>query len=440
MIGSLLICCPFSQKSGQWGQYEDCLLVATSATCVTGLCSFKEGIGNQLTFVGQLILLIMIQLGGLGFITFFAFILSFIKRKIDYKNRYYFSQAVNSTNIAGVAAFVRKVIGISFLIELIGFAIGIPAFLSVPGYSVGDALWASVFTSISSFNNAGFDVFGGTSLIRGVGNTVIDSMPTWAYYYMCSYIMILIILGGISFPVIFEVFSFKKRPKQYRSFTKIVLLMTTILLLGGFFLFLLTDGTQNNSFGPFEAIFQSVTCRTAGYAIYDQSSLSFAGKTISCLLMFIGGSPLSTAGGIKTVTFFIMVLGIYKYITGQKVAAFKRKYTQNTILKSLAVTFVAIVVVCLGMLLISVFEEKNALIPESQKYQNIVFEVFSAFGTVGLTASLTPVLSIGSKIVLCFIMFIGRLGPITLFQVFQNSLTKVHDDHFDYVEEDLLIG
>lgn len=440
IIGSIFLVSPLCQKNGAWGNYEDAILVATSATCVTGLCSYEQGIGGQLNFIGQLVTLIMIQIGGLGFITVLGFVLSFIKRKIDYQERYFFSQAVNADNIANVASFIRKVILVSLIIEVIGFLLGLPVFLSVPNMSTGNAIWASIFTSISSFNNAGFDIFGGTSLIRGVGNEIVDSMPVWAYYYMCSYIMLLIVLGGLSFPVIIEIFSFKKKPKQYRSFTKVALLMTSCLLICGFLLLWLTEGITNSNFGPFEALFQSVTCRTAGYAITPQGEISNAGKTISCILMFIGGTPLSTAGGIKTVTAFVIILAIGKYFAGKKVTAFNRKYSQNTILKAMAVTFIAIFVVILGYVIISLCESGNNKIARDTRSEFIVYEVFSAFGTVGLTAGLTPYLTIGSKVVLCVIMFIGRLGPITLFQIFQNSLTKKHDDHFDYVEEEISIG
>lgn len=440
MVGSFLLVCPFCQASGNWGSYIDTLLVATSATCVTGLCSLENGIGGDLNFAGQLIVLIMIQIGGLGFITLLGFIMSFLKRKIDYKERYFFSQAVNADSIAHVSSFIRKVILVSLIIEVIGFLLGLPVYLTMPNMRVDEAIWASIFTSISSFNNAGFDIFGATSLIRGAGNTFVDSMPTWAYYYLCSYIMLLIILGGLSFPVIIEIFSFKKKPKQYRSFTKVVLLMTLCLLVFGFLLLWLTEGINNPNFGPFEALFQSVTCRTAGYVITPQGELSTAGKAISCLLMFIGGSPLSTAGGIKTVTFFVIVLGICKYLAGKKVTAFNRKYSQTTILKAMAVTFIAIFVVVIGFVLISLFEKSNTRIDGQTRGEFIIYEVFSAFGTVGVTAGITPYLTIGSKLILCLIMFIGRLGPITLFQVFTNALTKKHDDHFDYVEEEISIG
>lgn len=438
LVGSFLLSLPIAQKSGKWGTYIDSLFAATSATCVTGLCSYPEGIGGQLTLFGQIVMLVMIQIGGLGFITVLTFFITLFKKRLQFKNRYFLSQAVGSTNFADVIKFVRKIILISFTIEMIGFALCIPAYYTIYNDNPGMLIWSSIFTSISCFNNAGFDIFGGTSLIRGVGNVAVDALPTWAYYYLCSIIMLLIILGGISFLVITEVFSFKKRPKQYRAFTKIVLLTTFTLLILGWGLIMITDGiTRDDRISPFHALFQSVTCRTAGVATYDQSKLSTGGIIVSCFLMFVGGSPLSTAGGIKTTTLFMIVLAIYCYIRGRKVIAFNRSYSSNMILKAMSLVFIAIGIIVFSFILMSLFEKNNSYAFEGEK---LMFEIFSAFGTVGLTCNLTTTLSIGSKIVLCVLMFLGRLGPMTFFQIFQNSVNKEEKLHFKYVEEDFLIG
>jgi len=440
LLGSFLLTIPFARKDGNWGTYIDALFTATSSTCVTGLCSYQNGIGNELTLFGQIVVLIMIQIGGLGFITVLTFFITLFS-KLQFKDRYFLSQAVNSTNVADVGKFVRKIILISFTGELIGFLLGLPVFFNVksnlPGFSTGDVIWYSLFTSISMFNNAGFDIFGGTSMIRNVGNVFIDSMDTWAYYLMCSYTMLLIIIGGLSFLVVIEVFSFKKKPTQWRAFTKIVLTTTTFLLLFGFVVFCLTECTKaTDKMDPFQALFQSVTCRTAGAAIYDQDSLTTTGKLFSCFLMFIGGSPLSTAGGIKTTTIFLIGLAVFCFLRGKKVAAFKRQYSQNMILKAMSLVFIALLVLIISFIAMINFEASN-----SQAYpENIVFELFSAFGTVGLSASLTPTLTLGSKIILCLLMFLGRLGPITMFQIFQRNMNKETDMHYAYIEEDFLIG
>lgn len=438
LIGALILTFPFSQKSGQWGEFIDSLFVATSATCVTGLCTYKEGIGGQLTFIGQLTVLILIQIGGLGFITVLTFLITLFKKRLQFKNRYFLSQAVGSTSFAAVIKFVRKLILISFIIELIGFLLFIPAFYTIYKNDPKMLIWSSIFTSISAFNNAGFDIFGSTSLIRDVGNVAMDSLPSWAYYYICSVIMLLITFGGLSFLVIMEMFSFKKKPKQYKAFTKIVILTSFILLVGGCALLMLTDGMKStNRISLFDALFQSVTCRTAGFANFNQENLSTGGYVVSCLLMFVGGSPLSTAGGIKTTTAFIIVLAIFCYLRGKKVVAFKRSYSSNMILKAMSLVFIAAILIAVSFVGIGLFERNNPLCEDGEK---LMFEVVSAFGTVGLSANLTPTLALGSKIILILLMFLGRLGPITFFQIFQNSIDKEEKIHFKYVEEDFLIG
>ena len=449
LVGSFLLVTPFSQTSGQWAfnyvsedgsvkiTYLDCLFTAVSATCVTGLCTFTQGIGGALTFTGQLIVLVLIQIGGLGFITVLTFVVTLFKSKLQFKDRFFLSQALNATNFADVVVFVRKIIVISFICEMIGFLLGLPvAFILYPN-SIPRALWASMFTSVSAFNNAGFDIFGSTSLIAQAG-TIMGTLKegyVWAYYYYLSYIMVLIVTGGISFLVIIEIFSGRKSAKQLSPFTKIVLTTTAFLLVIGSVAFFLSDGIEpTNRISVFDAVFQSVTCRTAGFCIFDQANLSNAGKTISCLLMFVGGSPLSTAGGIKTTTVFIVFIAMECHLRGKHVVAFKRSYSSNTVLKGMTLMVIAFLAVVASIIAISSFERNNPVATTDI----VIFEAFSAFGTVGLSANFTPLLSNGSKIVICLMMFLGRLGPMTFFQVFQNG--DQESGHYQYVEADFLVG
>lgn len=434
LLGSFLLSLPFAHRDGQWGNYMDALFHATSATCVTGLSTYSLGIGGELTFFGQIVMLVMIQIGGLGFITILTFFVSLIQKKIQFKDRYMLAQAVNSTSIADVGKFVRRVIIIVATAETLGFALGLPVFLNVPGYTVSKAIWASVFTSISAFNNAGFDIFGGTSLIQGMG-TIVDTMPQWAYYYMQGYIMILIVMGGLSFLTIIEVTFQRKKAKQLSSFTRITLLMTGSLIIFGFGILMLTDGISGN-ITPYQALFQSVTTRTAGFASFDQSTLSPAGKTISCVLMFIGGSPISTAGGIKTTTIFVLILCFIRFLQGRKISAFKREFTNSSIIKTMTLVFLSVVVLLVGYVCIASFERGN----NAATTDAVLYETFSAFGTVGLSENLTTTLSLGSKIVICILMFFGRLGPITLFQIFQKNIDNEKNTHYREVPTDVIIG
>jgi len=435
LFGSVLLTLPFAHKDGQWGQYMDSLFIATSATCVTGLSTYANGLGGELTLFGQIVVMVMIQIGGLGFITIFTFFISLFQKKLQFKDRLFLSQAVNSNTIAGVSKFVKRVIFIVLITETLGFLLGLPVFLNVESYSTGEALWASAFTSISAFNNAGFDIFGAYSLIRIAENPIIYNLPTWAYYYLCSYIMMLIILGGISFITIIDLVILRKKPKQWNSFVKIVLMTTGILLVSGFVIFTFTDVISGN-INTFEAAFQSVTLRTAGFANFDENNLSLAGKVISCLFMFIGGSPISTAGGIKTTTVFIIILCLVRFLQGKSITAFKREYTRTSILKAMSLVFLSLLTIVVGFILVASFEQGKPLATS----ENIIFEVFSAFGTVGLSAGLTPALEVGSKITIIILMFFGRLGPITLFQIFQNDLDNEENIHFKRVEADVIIG
>ena len=438
-LGAVLLMMPFCRTANNFGNFLDCLFLATSATCVTGLNSFAQGIGQELTFPGQLVVLLMIQIGGLGFITVLTFLITLFYRKLQFKDRLLISIMVNSEDSAEVVRFVRRIIVISASFEILGFLLGLPVFLNAFSNDIPKALWYSLFHSISAYNNAGFDLFGSTSLIRGVGNEFIDGLSSPLYYYMCSYIMFLIVAGGISFLVVIDLFA-KRNLKQLRVFTKIALLMTGILLTLGFVVFLFSEGLPLN---PFNAIFQSVTCRTAGFATVGQDKLSILGRSFSCFLMFFGGNPLGTAGGVKTTTLYIIVLAMVCYLTGKKVTSFHRRYSNGVIVKAMSLVILAIATVFISFLFIYTFEgdlNMEVIGLTSSKSAGILYEVFSAFGTVGVSTGITPYLHTGSKIVICILMFIGRLGPITFFQLLGSKMQFESDTKFTYVEEDFLIG
>ena len=438
VIGAVLLCMPFARSDNKFGPFIDNLFLATSATCVTGLNCFTNGIGDELTFVGQVIVLAMIQVGGLGFITLLTFFVTLFSGKLQFKDRLFLSLMVNSEEAAEVVSFVRRIILISFSFELIGFLLGLPVFLTYCD-SVGEGIWYSLFTSISAYNNAGFDLFGSTSLIRGIGNAFIDSLPNWAYYYMCSYIMLLIIAGGISFLVVMDIFA-KRNFRQLRVFTKISLMMTGILLSLGFVIFWISESAHN----PFDALFQSVTCRTAGFATVNQDNLSDLSKAMSCFLMFFGGNPLGTAGGVKTTTLYIIVLAMICYISGRKVTSFHRRYSNEVIVKAMSLVLLAVATIFVSFILLYAFEGKLDVasigLTNTTKSSALIYEVFSAFGTVGVTAGITPYLSVGSKIVICILMFIGRLGPIIFFQLLGSKMRLDDKSKYHYVEENFLIG
>lgn len=437
LIGSIFLMMPFSKTDGKFGNYIDSLFLATSATCVTGLSVLKDGIGNELTFFGQLVIIILIQIGGLGFITIFTFIITSFGSKLQFKERLFISIMVNSEDFAKVVGFIRKIVLISFSFEFLGFLLGLPVFLQYSG-SIPEGLWNSLFTSVSAYNNAGFDIFGSTSLVRDMGNSFIDSLPNWAYYYMCSYIMLLIVAGGISFLVVIDIFA-KRNFRQLRVFSKISLLMTGVLLVAGFAVFFISEGFSS----PFHALFQSVTCRTAGFATTNQDNVSLLGKVFSCFLMFTGGNPLGTAGGVKTTTVYIVVLAMACYLTGRRVSSFYRRYSSTVIVKAMSLVLIALTVICVSFITVYTLENNldlESININSSKSTCIMYEVFSAFGTVGLSTGITPYLSTGSKIIISLLMFVGRVGPITFFQLLSNKIHSNDQTNCQYVEEDFLIG
>ena len=251
--------------------------------------------------------------------------------------------------------------------------------------------------------------------------------------------MILIILGGLSYLELIEIFSFKKKPRQWSAHTKICLTMAFTLIFVGFLVFLLTDGVikQDNRISAFDALFLSVTSRTAGFATYNPLYLSSGGRVVDWVLMFIGGGPLGTASGIKTTTVFVIFVAIYSYLRGKKVTAFHRNFSQSLIVKSMTVMLSSIFIVVLGFIVLSQFEYNNDYFSDSRG----IYEVISAFSNTGLSVGLVPTLSVGGKITITILMYLGRLGPMTMFNLFSDHMA-IDDSsvHVRYIEEDVLIG
>ena len=440
LLGGFLIICPFARINNDWGNYVDGLFMATSAICVTGFDCFSEGLGNTLNLYGQIIELFLIQIGGLGFVTTLTFFITIFRRKISFNDRYYLSQATGSDSGPRVISFIRKLMLVTFVFETLGTLLCLPAFIDMRGNN-WMAWFNSLFHTVSAFNNAGLDLFGGgTSLIRGVGNPLIDGMSDWAYYYLCSITMVLIVLGGLSYLALIEIFSFKKKPRQWSAHTKICVSMAAFLIVIGALLFLVTDRwivRSENHIGIFDAFFMSVTSRTAGFATYNPYNLTSGGRVVDWVLMFIGGGPLGTASGIKTTTIFVIFIAIYSYVRGRKVTAFNRSFSQTLIVKSMAVLLSSVFIILTGFVVLSQFETRNSAFTDSLG----LYEVISAFTNTGLSVGLVPTLSIGGKITLIVLMYVGRLGPMTMFSLFSSHMHIDEDRiHVNYIEEDVLIG
>ncbi|MCD8195084.1 MAG: hypothetical protein LUD22_02135 [Coprobacillus sp.] len=460
-LGTFLLCTPLSNSEGVWTNFNDNFFMAVSATCVTGLSVMADGLVEAYNLFGQIVMLVMIQIGGLGFLTLLAFVITLFRGRMRMSNRLFFTKATQASSIGEMRHFVRSIVVITLIIEACGFLLCLPVFLTTFSENMTHGVWVSIFHSVSSFCNAGFDILGSTSLMR-VEGTVVGGMATWAYNYLLVVTMILIVLGGISFLVIMDIVSIGRKGKhhQLNILTKVVLSTTAVLLVLGFLLFLLTD-TAFGNMTWFEALFQSVTTRTAGFATYNQADLSMGGKIFSAIWMFIGGSPLSTAGGVKTTTIFVIFVSIFRSLQGKQNTAFKRRYSSNMVLRAFTLIVIALIVIVLCYVIIIecelnlsaistvVYDEElgdyievsQSLVDlDSNFYQDVFFEVFSAFGTCGLSTGITPYLTTGSKYTIDVLMFIGRLGPVTFLQLFNRDLDKETKGHYSYVEADFLIG
>ena len=449
LIGSFLLSMPFAFKEshGKWcatGSYLDAFFTALGAMTLTGLTTYPQGLAATLSPAGQIIVLVLVQIGGLGIVTILTFLFSIFKKKLQFKERLTISQAIAFNNFSEIARYVRRLIIISLTCEAIGIGLGVPLFLHITGGNFAKSIYYSVFYAISSFNNAGFDLFNGSSALM-----VSDLFATnnFLYYYSTAYLSVLSLLGGISFLVIIDIVIGHKLPRSWSSFTKICLTMTVGLIVVMSGLLFLTDGMKpENPMSVYQAFSQIIYCRTSGFAVYPQDQISLPGRMICAVMMLIGGSPLSTAGGIKVTTAFIIILAVISYFRGKRLSAFKRRYSYDLVAKSMSLVFIVVAFICLSFICLVAFGTKNVegyTLSENiakDKVSFYMYEVFSCFGNVGFQTGIEPVLAPGSKIVLCLLMLVGHLGPMAFFQLFQNHLDKKANVHYSFVEEDFLIG
>lgn len=416
LIGSVLLIMPFSLKEGVELKYIDALYTSTSAVCVTGLVPIDAGV--TFSTVGQIVLALLIQVGGLGVTTIAAGIILLVGKKFNLKSINIVKEASNLDSRRGIARFVRSVFVTTVIIEGFGALLNFAVF--VQDMKLGSAIWVSIFHAISAFNNAGFDILGGIQ-----GFTPLESLVPYQQNVLLNInTCMLVILGGIGFLVIREIWQTRFNWKKFSMHTKIVLVTTAVLLISGTLLLLISEDISFMG-----AFFFSVSARTAGFATYNVANFSVAGLLVLISLMFIGASPGSTGGGIKTTTFFALLSGIKASATGRGEKAFKYAVPKDAFRKASVITVLAISLIMAGSFMIASFEPNLPLM-------DIVFEVTSAFATVGLSTGITPGLSVGSKIVSIVIMYVGRLGPFTIASLWYFS----SGDKFRYAEGNIAIG
>lgn len=423
IVGSILLYMPFSLQDGQKISFLTAIFTITSAICVTGLSVID--ISKVLSFPGQIILLIFIQLGGLGVMTFSSLFFLLIGKKINYKERALIKEERNGENSGEIVDFIKKIVVIVLFIEGIGAVFLTLEFLKQ--FEFSKALYFGIFHSISAFCNAGFALFS-NNLENFSGNIVINL--TIAY---------LIILGGIGFSVINSVLIAVRRDiKRFTLTSKVAILISMLLTLVGMILFFILEYNNPTTIGTFRwydkilaSFFQSVTTRTAGFNTVSISTLRPATIFSFCILMFIGASPGSTGGGIKTTTIGVIVIYVFGVVQGkQNINLFNRRISWDILNRALAILVISILYVSTVIMIIMTIEK-------NMNFEKIVFEVISAFGTVGLSMGITADLSMISKIFIIITMFVGRLGPMTFALALGEKKVK---QNLRYPKENILVG
>lgn len=409
LIGSFLLCLPISSNNGQWWSFIDAMFTSTSAVCVTGLVVVDTAV--HFTVFGQVVLMLLIQIGGLGFISMSALIMLWAGKRLSYKNRVLLQESLNKDSNEGVVKLIKKIAIIVFSAEGIGFVLLLPSMIISYGAS---GIFKALFLSISAFCNAGFDILGTT------GTQFQNLAPFAQNVFVLLPIMFLVVTGGIGYVVILEALGkLKTKDKKPFSFhAKVVLIMTSVLLLTGTLLFALFEWNNPNTIGNMStfdkiinSLFQSVTPRTAGFNTFDQANLTSQSRVVTDILMFIGGSPTSIAGGVKTTTVFVLLLSAFRSTNQNgEIVVGKKAISSRTINKCLRTIVLAILLSVVSTLLILLLEHGNPLASSS----SVIFEVLSAISTVGITLGITPTLCVGSKLILMLLMFIGRVGSLTL--------------------------
>ncbi|EDT74535.1 TrkH family potassium uptake protein [Clostridium butyricum] len=409
MIGAFLLMSPFSRRSGVDVSFVDALFTSTSAVCVTGLIAIDTA--DTFNLFGKTVVAMLIQIGGLGVTSIGVGLILLIGRNVGIKQRMLVKEALNLTSMKGIVKLIKAVIIMTISFEIVGAILSYIVFSK--DYKPWDAVGISIFHSIAAFNNSGFDVLGNFQNLSSYRDNILLNLVT------CG----LIIFGGLGFLTIKEIIE-KHSFEKFSLHTKIVITMTGSLLIVGT---VLLKFTENISW--LTAFFYSTSARTAGFSTAPLSGFTSAGLFTLVILMFIGASPGSTGGGIKTTTFFAIIKNVYSASTNKHCVAFKRELSKNTIAKASIIATLSLTLVVVDTFILSIIE------PEFS-FMQILFEVTSAFGTVGLSTGITPSLSDLSKLIITLTMFIGRLGPLTMATIWTFKPTS----HVHYLEEDITIG
>lgn len=430
IMGSILLSLPISTKNGANVDYIDALFTATTSTCVTGLVTVPTF--STWSLFGQIVILILIQIGGLGVVAFMAAVMIIINKKMKIKDYQLIQDAFNLNTLSGLKQFIKHVFLGTLIIELIGAILYM--FVFVPEYGA-KGIWISIFNSISAFCNAGMDLIGETSLCNYATNPLVNITTS-----------LLIVLGGLGFIVWWDVLRVSKqfKNKKFKCFksltlhSKIVIISTLVLIFGGALLIFLFEYNNVNTIANMKlfdkiqvSLFQSITTRTAGFASIPQESLTDQSSVICLILMFIGGSPVGTAGGIKTITVVsLFAVAVTSIRNKKEVVLFNRNLSNEITRKAVAVTVMSFTIMVVSTILLSLTIDRSIL--------DILYETVSATATVGLSRNLTPFLNSIGKIIIIITMYLGRVGPISLAVAFKSQ--KVISNKILNPTEEVSIG
>lgn len=426
LLGAGLLCLPAASRSGEPTPFLTSLFTATSATCVTGL--IRVDTGTHWAMFGQVVILLLIQIGGLGFMTIACLFFFALRRKIGLRERMVLAQALGSDSYSGIVSLVRNILRGTAAVEGAGALILFFRFL--PEFGFGRALWYGVFHSVSAFCNAGFDVLAdvdvGGSLCRYATDPVVNFT-----------IMALIVIGGLGFAVWGDI-RHHRRFSRLSVYSRLVVIITTVLIFGGAGVFAALEWNNPNTIGDLTvpqklmaALFQSVTLRTAGFATFDQNALSDVSKAASDLLMLVGGSSGSTAGGVKTATVGVILLSAWSTARGRtSVHVMKRRIPRQAVENASALFILVLLLSGLGAAFLSIADHVSL--------ENALYETISALCTVGLTTGITSSLGTASQIILIVLMFFGRLGIMTISVGFMAANRA--EERVSYAETKIMIG
>lgn len=421
LIGTLFLALPISTSTGESIGFVNALFMSTSCVCVTGLTVVNVSV--VMSVFGKIVMVILMEIGGLSFITIAVFFFVVIGGKLGVSNRFLLREALNQSSLNDIGTLVVKIIVISIIVQLTGALINLIPIMHMYNNDFWKSLGVSLFHSAASFNNAGFDTFGPSSMIEYKDDIILNTTT-----------IVMIVFGGIGFVVIDDVLR-NRRWSRFSLHTKITLCTTALLILIGTLLIKLTS---DMSF--LQSLFTSVTSRTAGFTTYDMSGLKDHPGTyiVIVILMTIGASSCSTGGGIKTSTFAVVMISIFYFARGRSVKAFKRKISRDQIFKAFVLVAVAVVIMIVGVFFVSINQPELREMGFGLEY--IVFEVVSAFSTTGLSMGITSYLNVLNKLLLCLLMLFGRLGPLTVIGVVNKNWLASSKENIRYVEENVIVG